>query len=145
MKKIFTLLLLACIILSFNTSVFAKTTVVNTTVNYNNSVIKFDKSVLNIDGSTYFPMRELLNKLGVSDDNIHWDADTKSIAIYANNTITLFEINNKKIVENGEPYTSTTSPVIYNGSTYLPIRPVAKACGITVNYDATTRTINLKK
>ncbi len=145
MKKILNLLLIVCIILTLSTNVFAKTTVVNTSVNYNGKPLKFEKPVLNIDGSTYFPMRELLNNLGVSNDNINWDGDTKSVAIYANNTITLFVIDSNEMVENGVPSTITTKPVIYNGSAYLPVRPVAKACGIKVGYDEKTRTINLTK
>ncbi len=145
MKKILKLFLLICIVLSLNTTVFAKTTMVNTTVNFNKSTLSFEKPVLNIDGSTYFPMREVLNKLGVNDSNISWDQDTKSVAVYANNTITLFVIDSNQIIENGDAYTVTTKPVIYNGSTYLPIRPVARACGISVGYDGLTKTITLTK
>ncbi len=141
MKKILNFLLVICFILTTTITVFSQTQIVDTNVYFNETKLDFSNDVLNIDGSTYFPMRELLNNLGVEDDNIHWDPDLRAVTIFANNTITMFVIDDMTIIENGSPYEVTTPPIIYNNSTYLPIRPVAKACGFNIHYDEATRTI----
>lgn len=145
MKRILSLLMTFCFILSFNVISFAETKVVYTPTYLENNMLSFENPILNIDGTTYYPMRQLLNELGVSDDNILWDADTKTVTMYSNNTITLFEIGSSIAIENGTSVDIKTPPIIYNNSTYLPIRPVAEACGLSVLYDQATKTIKLTK
>ncbi len=144
MKKTLKFILALCLILSLSTSVFAKTTVVKTDVYLNNNKLSFSKPVLNIDGYTYFPMRELLNDLGVNDNNIIWDSETKSVTMHANNTITIFLVNSNEVIQNGKKVKIDSKPVIYQGSTYLPIRPVADACGLETTYNSANKSIYLK-
>ncbi len=141
MKKIINFMLLFCFVLTLTVPVSAKTQVVDSNVYFQGNKLEFENDVLNIDGSTYFPMRELLNNLNVSNDNILWEDELRAVTIYANNTITMFVIDSNEIIENGTPYTVTTPPIIYNNSTYLPIRPVARACGYDITYDETTKAI----
>ncbi len=141
MKKILNFLLVICFVLTTSIPVFSQIKVVDTNVYFNEIKLEFSNNVLNIDGSTYFPMRELLNNLGIDDNNIHWDPDFRAVTIFANNTVTMFIIDDTTIIENGTPYEVTTPPIIYNNSTYLPVRPVARACGYSIHYDETTRTI----
>lgn len=149
MKKIYSIsikiLISVCFILSFSNSVFAQTKeVTNVPVYVSDKLTTFSKPVINIDGSNYFPMRELLNSMGVTDNNILWDAPTKSVTFYANNQIIIYTINQGYVVVNGESKASP-KPVIYNGSTYLPIRSVAENSGFKVSYDSKTKTTKLSK
>ncbi len=147
MKKIISIFFTLCFVLSFTLSVFAAGTpkIVDTKVNINGEAVTFDKPVLNIDGSTYFPMRELLNKLGVPDKNIVWYDDMRYIEIYYNGELILIEVDVPRIIKNGNDFPTTSKPYIFNGSTYLPIRPIANVCDYTVTYDEKTRTINVNK
>lgn len=111
----------------------------------NNTALSFSKPMLNIDGSNYFPMRELLNKLGVNDNNIFWDQEQKRVTFYGNSKIFIYTIDSNTVIENGSETTIKTKPIIHNGSTYLPIRPVAENLGYTVSYDSTTKTTTLNK
>lgn len=143
MKKIISLLLTFCLILSFSVVIFAQTQIVSTPIYLEDKQLEFENPVLNIDGTTYYPMRSLLNEVGVNDNNILWDAETKTITIYANNTITIFGVGSSIAVENGEYIDIVTPPIIYDSSTYLPIRPVARACGFNIFYNEALRTIHL--
>ncbi len=143
MKKIISLTLTLCFILSFTLSIFAQSApkVVNTNVKINGQNTTFEQPVLNIDGYTYFPMRELLHKLGVADKNITWYEDMRYVEVYYNNQIITIDVDTSEIRRNNVDYQNETKPYIYNGSTYLPIRPVAGVCDYTVTYDEKTRTI----
>ncbi len=147
MKKIISIFFTLCFVLSLTLSVFAQGTpkVVNTNVTINGKAVTFDKPILNIDGSTYFPMRELLNKLGVEDKNITWYEDMRYVQVYYNGQIIIIDVDSPHIVKNGVEFPTTNKPYIYKGSTYLPIRPVATVCDYKVAYDEKTRTINVKK
>ncbi|OEH85006.1 hypothetical protein BHU72_07405 [Desulfuribacillus stibiiarsenatis] len=55
---------------------------------------------------------------------------------------------NLKILWNGEPFTPSDKgvplyPIVYNGYSYLPVRPIAEKAGITIGWDATIETIRL--
>ncbi len=145
MKKIFSTFLILSMIFLLSVNVFAKTTEVKTDVYFADKKITFEKPIYNIDGRTYFPMRELLNDVGVTDNNIIWDADTKTVTYYANNTIIIFEINSNIQIINGKKVKMDAKPVIINGSTYLPIKYVGESCGYKVSYDEKTRSIHLTK
>lgn len=146
MKKLTTLFLALILTFSFYTSAFAKTTVVGSVpVVVNNAPIEFTLPVINIDDSNYFPMRELLNALGVSDNNINWNQEKKQVTFYANNKIIIYTIDDYNVISNGITTKMTTKPIIYNGSTYLPIRSVADSCGYKVSYDNATKTTKLSK
>lgn len=64
-------------------------------------------------------------------------------------TITASLANDFKFTLNGEAWTpkdadgSTMAPIVYNDRTYLPARAIAEALGITVGWDADTRTVIL--
>ena len=63
--------------------------------------------------------------------------------------ITALLNGNIKITFDGEPWIprdvngNALTPITYKGSTYLPIRAVAEATGISVNWDGATQTISL--
>ena len=69
------------------------------------------------------------------------DTKLKEITAYINNSI--------NIKLNGNHYVPTDSkgikisPIIYNGSSYLPIRSLSQALGVAVKYDESTNTIML--
>jgi hypothetical protein len=71
------------------------------------------------------------------------------VAAPAVQTITASLANDFKFTLNGEAWTpkdadgSTMAPIVYNDRTYLPARAIAEALGITVGWDADTRTVIL--
>ncbi len=138
MKKLISLSLAVVIALGANTMTFADTVVNNdVSVLYTNTntPITFKSDVLNVDGTNFFPMRELLNNLGIDDSQINWNSETKQVNFsndFYNNT---FTINDDMYSKNDFSYEMPVEPFIYENKTYLPIRYIAESIGLTVGYD----------
>ncbi len=102
----------------------------------NNTYMSFDKDVLNVDGTTFFPMRELLNNLGVANEDIVYNKDTQEISFSDENFDVVFKVGDNIYTQNGFEYTMPVKPFINkSGATYLPIRYVANSLGSVVGYD----------
>jgi len=75
-----------------------------------------------------------------------------SFGAYAAQNLTEIKVNLNhgiKITLDGKPWTprdaqgNALTPITYKGSTYLPVRAVAEAAGISVDWDAATQTVIL--
>ena len=53
------------------------------------------------------------------------------------------QYNNIKINLNGSNVATSAEPFIIDGTTYLPVRALAEALGLAVEWDATTNTVKL--
>ena len=53
------------------------------------------------------------------------------------------QYNNIKINLNGNNVATSAEPFIIDGTTYLPVRALAEALGLAVEWDATTNTVKL--
>ncbi len=118
-----------------------------------------------IDGTTYLPVRAVANALGLT---VSWDGETKTVlltdgteeteaptpaepakATEAHLEEATLNYNDIKITLNGEAMTPTDAngaavePFIIDGTTYLPVRAVANALGLTVSWDGETKTVLL--
>lgn len=98
------------------------------------------------DGTTYLPVRAISNALGLSID---WDDDTKSVLINgsAENAALSDDIN---IYISGSKFTAknangeTVSPLLRDGTVYLPIRAIGEAFDKNVGWDQESMTAILK-
>ncbi len=141
MKKLISSFVIGLVLvssLSPITSVFAKTTVNNdVSVLYTNTntPIMFKEDIINIDGVNYFPLRELLNSLGIDNEHITWNEGTKSVTFTNEPYNSTFTINTPSYIVNGATFDMPASPTIYDSKTYLPIRYVANSVGYKVGYD----------
>ncbi len=72
-------------------------------------------------------------------------------SVFAKNAVEKISVNYKNIkvfkdevqCELKDANGNTLEPFIYNGTTYLPVRPVAELAGMNVSWDAETNTIHL--
>lgn len=167
MKKIYKCLIITTVfVMMFSMSAFAETKeVTNQKVILNNKQITFKDPILNIDGRNFFPMRELLNNLGVKDDEINWNANTKTVTFDKNKNISFQVGSNTYNVSNGDKTNSSvfglkvsddeyvpfsditttmdTKPIIYNSKMYLPIKYILDANHYYYTYDANTKTTSI--
>ena len=98
-----------------------------------------------IDGSgrTLLPLRAVANTLGVDTKEIQWDEKTHTITIVYNQKTISCTIGSSVLTVNGVISEMDTAPIISNGVTFLPLRPLLNAFGITdVNWDDTTATVS---
>lgn len=112
-------------------------------------------------GTTYVPIRAISNMLCISVD---WDSASRTVLLSDEGGSTAVSKTETKpaaqtikatlspdvtVKYNGEVQTmkdatgTVVYPVLYNGTTYLPIRAVSNMLGIAVDWDQATRTVLL--
>ena len=111
--------------------------------------------------STYLPLRAIGEAIG---RNVNWDEDTKTITLEGKRevkdssnkavegerkTVLVQERKDFTIIIDGEKQTFRSSdgeriyPLLYDGSTYLPLRAIGQIMGKTVEWDNDTKTVTL--
>ena len=95
-----------------------------------------------IDSTTYVPLRRFGELMGA--DDIRWDAKTRTASIvYGGNTIKVTDGSHLMSAGGRYFYTDATVKNI-DDRLFVPIRPLATAFGLSVNWHAETRTVELK-
>lgn len=96
-----------------------------------------------IDSITYVPLRRLSES--AKNCTIKYDDRTKTATVkYDGLTITV-TTGNRYISVNGRYFYGIGEVKNINGSLYVPIRPLARALHLEVNWNANTRSVNLTK
>lgn len=117
----------------------------------NNEFIDFKDSegnVVNpqiINDRTMVPFRKIFNSLGVTDENIIWNDETKTVIAKKDNIEIELQIDNttaKKTVSGEQTeITLDSAPVIVDGRTMVPVRFIAESMDKKVAWDADSRTV----
>jgi len=102
-----------------------------------------NKSVVpqqNSDGRTMIPVRFIAESMGAK---VGWDGKTQTVTIEMDGTIIQMTIGHKTYTINGESRTMDTAPVLVKGwdRTVVPIRFVAEALGMDVQWNAQDRIV----
>lgn len=99
-----------------------------------------------INDRTLLPFREVLNNLGVRNDENHivWNSEEKSITILKDQTKIYLRIGSNDAVVNDQPVKIDVAPVIYKSKTYIPARFISQSLGIKVAWDSISRTVLMK-
>ena len=98
-----------------------------------------------INDRTVVPFRKIFNSLGVTDENIKWTPETRTVNAKKDNVEIELQIDNnvaKKIVS-GETTNITldSAPVIRDGRTLVPVRFIAESMDRKVSWDAEKRVV----
>ena len=98
-----------------------------------------------INDRTMVPFRKIFNSLGVTDENIKWTPETRTVNAKKDNVEIELQIDNnvaKKIVS-GETTNITldSAPVIRDGRTLVPVRFIAESMDRKVSWDAENRVV----
>lgn len=91
-----------------------------------------------VNSVTYVPMRAFAETLAEVD--VLWDNNTKTATAKHLGAETSAAIGKGYIESRGRVLYSGNENLIINGSTYIPVRPLAKALGATVTWDNGTKT-----
>ncbi|HEY9060197.1 MAG TPA: copper amine oxidase N-terminal domain-containing protein [Pseudobacteroides sp.] len=99
------------------------------------------------DGRTLLPLRAVLEKLGVQndDDHIMWEPQEKTITINKESKKIFLQVGNKKAQIDETSFELDVPPVIYKSRTYIPARFVAESLGKKVVWDNSTRSVLIKE
>lgn len=98
---------------------------------------------------TLVPLRSVAYALGLTEDDVSWDAKTRTATFTLNGKSVAFTIGTPySVITEGETVSymyMDTAPVLTNDRTYLPIRYLAVALDYHVSWDGATSTVSLTK
>lgn len=143
MKKSFTLLLIATILLGI--FIIPDKSMAST----NNVAIKIDGVIVKPTGAlpyikngvTYVPVRFVSEELGAG---VTYKASNNSVTIKKRTKTVFFYIGSKKATINGKSYTLDAPSEYKNGTTMVPLRFVATALDAEVSYNEKYKTVVIK-
>ncbi|WP_094094446.1 stalk domain-containing protein [Paenibacillus physcomitrellae] len=101
----------------------------------------FDAAPVIKDGTTYVPIRYVVDSFGGSAD---WIASSKRITVVRGSVLIDLFVGSKEFVLNGGRQTAEVTPLIVNGRTLVPLRLVSERLGIFVNWEQKTKSITLQ-
>lgn len=94
-------------------------------------------------GRTFIPIRFAAETVGVSADNVIWNAEAKTVTILKGDRVIGLTIGSNVLTVNGTPIVMDTAAMIKDGRTVLPVRFVAQALGAAVTWDEATQTVTV--
>ncbi len=95
-----------------------------------------------INGSTLVPAREVFEPLGAT---VSWKKDTEEVIISYKETTIIIKINSNTATVNNSTEPLSMPAKIINNKTMIPARFIAQSLGLKVEWDKTTRIINIRE
>lgn len=108
------------------------------------SIIKMDVVPYVKNNRTYTPVRYLAYSLGVTENQIQWNAETQTVTITKDKATIKLTIGSTTLTKNSEVIIMDVAPeIIEPGRTMLPARWVSEALGATVTWDEKTQKVTI--
>lgn len=104
----------------------------------NGKTAEVDTMPVIVNGRTLVPIRFVAAELGAEVD---WNQDTKTVTIKRGNDILVLQIDNVAMYKNDEKIQIDAAPTIMNSRTMVPIRAIAEAFLVSVDWDNKTSTV----
>lgn len=86
---------------------------------------------INDEGYTMLPVRAISTSLGIDNNNVLWDQATKTVTILYGDRIISMTAGSSVMYVNGSSIPTSSSVEIVNDRTFLPMRDLATALGVT--------------
>lgn len=95
-------------------------------------------------GYTMLPVSAVAGALGIDSSAIVWDGETKTVEITYGEKVISMTIGNDVMLVDGEEMAASSAPEITDDRTFLPIRDLANALGITdITWDGVSQIATL--
>lgn len=95
-------------------------------------------------GYTMLPVRAVATALGINNNNVLWNQASKTVTILYGQRIITMVAGQKVVTVNGNTIPASATVQIVNGRTFLPMRDLATALGVTdITWDAATKTATM--
>lgn len=101
------------------------------TVTLNGQHLRTSAAPIQRNGWTLVPMRDTFQALGA---RVHWNNQTQGITAYRGATRVGLSIGERMATVNGNEVTLDQAPMMYRGSTMVPLRFVSEALGAQVRW-----------
>jgi hypothetical protein len=96
---------------------------------------------INAENFTELPVRAISEAFGA---DVLWDAATKTVTVMMGQRIVSMTIGGRTMYINGTPVAMSTAPEITNDFTFVPVRDLANALGISkIDWNAAAATVTL--
>lgn len=106
-----------------------------------NTLTGLDVPAVIIDSRTLVPLRAIFEAMGAQ---VSWNGSTQMItAVFDDGDVVAMCIDNKAGLVNGNAFNMDVAPKIINDRTMVPVRAIAEAVGANVQWDDSTRTVNI--
>ena len=125
-----------------------KLTIGSTTAYINGVAQTLDAAPINRNNRTMLPVRFLANAFGVPNEGIKWDAATRTATLINATTTIVVTIDAPTMTVNGAIVALDSPAIIESNRTYLPVRAIANALGVSndnIAWDSATNTATLVK
>ena len=111
-------------------------------IQLNGQIIELEDPIINRNGTTYYPFREILQLINAQ---VIWDSEDKRIIGILDDNYIEFKLNSNEYINNYEyKYLPEGQKVfINNDKTYIPIRNLMEGLGYEVYWEESTSTIIL--
>ena len=136
-KTVLLIVSVLILIMAFSAFVSAERYV---TVILDEEVLEFDVKPQIINGRTMVPLRKIFESMGAVVD---WDGDTRTAFAEKNTRFVEAQIDNYEMTINGVSKRLDTAPMLLGGRTLVPVRFVAEAFGVVVEWDDESSTVTL--
>ena len=130
------------------TGTTVKLTIGSTTAYINGKSYTLDAAPINRNSRTMLPVRFLANAFGVDNDGILWDGATRTATLKNESVTIVVTIDAPSMTVNGETVALDSPAIIESDRTYLPVRAIANALGVSndnIFWDGATSTATLVK
>jgi len=95
-----------------------------------------------ISGRTYIPIRSYTELLGFYVD---WNEQTREVTITDGEIATVFQLNSRRVVQDGRALYIESRAMIIDGRMYIPLRSVAELYDKAVDWDENSRHVNIRE
>lgn len=99
-----------------------------------------DTAPVIIEGRTMVPMRAIFESLGAK---VEWDDFSKTVSAYTDKTEIKLAVGESEMLVNGKKEPLDVSAIIRNGRTLVPLRAVAEALDVDVNWYSDIKTVSI--
>lgn len=103
--------------------------------------LAFEQPPVIVNDRTMVPMRAIFEALGAT---VTWNGETRTAIGTKMGVRVEFTIDEPNMHKNYVNISLDAPAALINGYTMLPVRAVAESFGVEVNWDAETRTVNMK-
>ena len=107
----------------------------------NGKKVYFDQLPVIENGRTLVPLRAIFESL---DATVDWNADTKTITSEKGDTKIVMTIGNSEMTKNGDSIVLDVAPQIIGGRTLVPVRAIAEAFDLTVDWNDSLKQVVIK-
>ena len=138
MKKIISLLLMVCLMLSVSVTTFASDTIY---VTLDGSYIEFDVKPQIINGRTMVPIRAIFEKMGAT---VEWYDDMEYAGISIGEHRILFKPYETFMRLDGKTKPLSSPGIVYNDRVMIPVRDVVEAVGGKITWDEHSKIVYIE-